>query len=723
MKLTRGLAIAAFLLAIGCNTAPQTVTTPDTDGLQPMSAHPRRLHPMPGPSNLPPPEVKPGRVDDPRIAQPAPHKPKHTRGLRAQAVCTPVLPGVPQGTDTQVQLKLLLVTAAADETGFDAMKTFLGRIGVPFDTLVASVDTLCAETLENPSGIGSYQGIILTTNNLAYFDGTSWASAFSPQEWQLLADYERTYRARQVTLYTFPDGTNTGLTYTGYADTTSMPLNVSLTTAGQSVFNALNPTATIKIQYAWTYLAQATDGAVPLITTSTGQVIAATHTASDGRENLATTTAHNPYLMHSLLMNYGIIRWVTRGVFLGERRQYFSAQVDDYFIPDDVWDPVTHTNQYEFRIRASDVLNLRNWQTALRVKYPVFSSYTTDIAFNGDGFSRNSPRYCALPVPNTVDALSAITMCYHSSFRWISHTFSHIYIDNTTSQNEIDFEISENIKVATGVGGLGLSAAEFSPAALITGNHSGLGYLDEAIPPNNQGKSHANPGLVNAAKANGVGWLAGNISAPTVPPVCTSTADDCNQNNPSPNVGVLFPSNLPLNSILIQPRFPVNVFYNVTTPAQEVDEYNTLYRNYWGRNLTYQEIIDFESDQVMTHILSYSVDPHYFHQTNFRFSGNPSSCLYCDLVSRVAQKYAAAMSVPIVNPSMNDIGVRLVARAAYNASGASGVWNRTTGVVSISATNPASSIPLTNPVQGEIYGADKTVRLTGGSNLNVGNGI
>ncbi len=119
--------------------------------------------------------MNPGRVDTRWIAEPAPYRGK--RGLRAQAVCSPTLVAPAPGTDTQVRLKLLLVTAASDESGFDSMKTFLGRIGVPFDTLIASSDTLCAEKLQTGS-LGNYQGIILTTNNLAYFDGTNWASAF-----------------------------------------------------------------------------------------------------------------------------------------------------------------------------------------------------------------------------------------------------------------------------------------------------------------------------------------------------------------------------------------------------------------------------------------------------------------------------------------------------------------------------------------------------------------
>ena len=721
MKSFRYVTALIFLFVIACNAVQPETVIPDASDTEQLSvpASLNHHHPIPSPENQPPLRLEPTKVDNPLIAQPAPFRAK--LGLRTQAVCDTALQ--PIVGDTNIQLKLLLITATADESGYEAMKAFLSRIGVPFDTLVASTTDLCTPQLQNAAGLGNYQGVILTTNNLAFYDGTNWASAFSATEWRLLSDYERVYKARQVTLYTFPDGSNTGLVYTSYADTTSIPLNVTLTAAGKSVFASLNPNVNIKIQYAWTYLANAIEGAVPLITTSDGGVIAATRVAADGRENLAITTAHNTFMMHSLLLNYDIIRWVTRGVFLGDRKHYFSAQVDDYFIPNDVWDIATKTNKFEFRARATDIVRLKSWQDRLRTTYPSFSSFTTDIAFNGMGYVSSAPRYCSAIIPSSVDGLSAITKCLGSSFRWINHTFTHIYIDNSTTEGELKTEIGDNIKVATGPGGLSLTPSQFSVAALVTGNHSGLGYLDEVTPPNNQGKSRSNTGLIGAAKALGVTWLAGNVSAPTTAPICSSTADDCNQDNPSPNTGVKFPASLQANSILIQPRFPVNIFYNVTTRSELLDEYNHLYRSYWGRDLTYTEILDFESDQVMAHILSYSVNPHFFHQTNLRFSGNPVSSLYSDFVTRVAQKYAAALNVPVINPSMGTIGAVLTAREAYNASGASAIWNRTTGVVTVSATNPSASIPLTNPVQGTTYGADKTFTASAGSSVIVGNGI
>ena len=47
------------------------------------------------------------------------------------------------------------------------------------------------------------------------------------------------------------------------------------------------------------------------------------------------------------------------------------------------------------------------------------------------------------------------------------------------------------------------------------------------------------------------------------------------------------------------PRRPTNLFYNVSTPDQWVTEYNDIYRSFWGRDLSYAEILDNESDVLL----------------------------------------------------------------------------------------------------------------------------
>ena len=672
-------------------------------------------HPLPSAMPIETPDAA-AQTDGLKVASLA----KVRAGLRSQAF-RPM--AVPAGVDVRVRLKVLLVTATASESGFEAMQVFLKRVGVPFDTLVASTQDLTAATLESEPGLGNYQGIILTTNNLGYTDSTgAWVSAFTQAEWDLLAEYERSYRVRQATLYTYPDAPwgVSGLEYTGYADTNNTVLNTTLTVAGRSVFSELNPTVTVPIRYAWTYLGRAVGNAVPLLTTATGGVIVATNTTTDGRENIAVTAPHNTYLTHSLMLNYGLIRWVTKGVFLGDRRMYFAAHADDYFIDNDVWDPATKTNRFLFRLRATDVRNTITWQTRLRQQNPLWNTFVTDMAFNGDGYIPNLPQICD-PNAASTDKLSAYTKCARTSFRWINHTFTHIYIDDTTTKAEMDAEIGDNITAANN---FGVNASIFDPKVLVTGNHSGLGYLDEATPPNNRGKSRSSVPFIQSAVGLGLTDLASNSSAPTTAPICTSTVADCNQNNPSPNQGLWLPANLPANNILLQPRFPTNLFYNVTRSTEWVSEYNTIYRSYWGRDLTYDEIMNFEVDQAFNRLMTFSVNPTFFHQSNMRqFAiGTVQTCLMCDFIDRLAKKYSSTFSVPVVNPSMTSVGSVLRNRAAFDAAQPSAILNKTAGTLTVSANSSAAlplTVPVSHPNTGSVYGPDKSLSVTNGTTLPI----
>ena len=129
-------------------------------------------------------------------------------------------------------------------------------------------------------------------------------------------------------------------------------------TNGASVFSYLNTANPVIVKNAYTYLSTAVAGTqtVPLLTATEGgttYAIASIYTAPAGAttlgvapggwENLTITADNNPELTHTLLLGYGIVNWVTKGVFLGERKIYMTAQPDDVFIPDELWDPATNT--------------------------------------------------------------------------------------------------------------------------------------------------------------------------------------------------------------------------------------------------------------------------------------------------------------------------------------------------------------------------------------------
>ena len=121
-----------------------------------------------------------------------------------------------------------------------------------------------------------------------------------------------------------------------------------------------------------------------------------------GWENLAITADSNPELTHTLLMGYGVVNWVTKGVFLGERKIYMTAQPDDVFIPDDLWDPVTKTTPndgaavsnpaFRYRNTGADYTSLVAWQTALQAN-PKMAAFRLEMPFNGVGYNTMDPDY------------------------------------------------------------------------------------------------------------------------------------------------------------------------------------------------------------------------------------------------------------------------------------------------------------------------------------------
>ncbi len=566
-------------------------------------------------------------------------------------------------------MKLLLIAADGNETDYPALRAFLDQIGVLYDVLLAAKTPLTAGMLSDGASRGSYEGVILTTGNLTYFDaGTGqWRSAFTDAEWATLWNYEREFGVRQVTSYTYPAGApdNYGLTLATYRDTTSAPLKATLTSAGRTVFPYLNPATPVTFTNAWVYLATVVNTAVttPLLTTPEGYAIASVTRYADGRENLAVTAANNPYLLHSRLLSYGLINWVTRGLFLGERHIGMDAQVDDVLIDDDIWDAAANSDLtgITYRLSGNDFLANYLWQRRTQTRSPIFSGVRLELAFNGEGAS-------GIYQPDT---LTPMVRTLQSSFNWVSHTYSHENLDPLDYATATS-ELARNNTVAT----TQLRFSSYQKDALVQPDISGL----------------SNPQFLLAARDFGIRYLISDTSRP-------------GGGNPTPNAGFY---NAFQPSILVVPRRPTNLFYNLSTPAEFVDEYNFYYGPggvwaYWPRPLSYAEIVDHESDNLLGYLLSWDTDPWMFHEPNLRAYDGVHSLLG-DLLDATFTKYQAVSNLPIRNLSEHDIGLQMARRMAYNASGATGTLVPCTSLT-LTVRN-AATIPVTGVVTGtsETYG-------------------
>ena len=599
----------------------------------------------------------------------------------------------------RVDMKLLIISAeggTADPT-LEGITYFAKEIGVPYDVLIASNEPLTEAKLIKANGDGKYQGIITTDAALVYNNGGIFVSAFDTAEWNLLWQYAREFNVRQIVMGGFPGTLPEDL---GLRNVTQSgnDISTSLTNAGTAIFSSLNSGVDIPIVGAFTYEASLCGAACPTITTTpiltnkaNGNTLGAVTTTADGREILSLTMNHNSFLRHTGLMAYDLINWVTEGIFIGERRMYYSVDIDDHYLDSAVWNPATNSvfptdgpGSFTYKISATDLYNARDGVLNLRSRFnsPDFNYNQVFNAFKADP---NAASNCA----NNA-SLSEATLCVKDFFPWVSHTWTHAEMD-FLSYAEANAEFANNINFAEP-----RFPNSFDREFLVTGKHSGLGWYRIADAPAGAtcvvdqvpgdpfcqfGLEASNTAMLQAAEDLGIKYLAANRGWNTHVAEC----DSCLITHP-------------LNAnIKLIPRWPTNIFFNTTTPAENTSEFNYLYgpngivkdgngNAFFATNQTWSQILDFEADIALRHILSSSPYPHYVHQNNLREYQNGRSLIY-DLSEAIFAEYSQYFSLPLISQDWNALTSTLESRTSFFNAGASGVINKTDNSVTITSEN------------------------------------
>jgi hypothetical protein len=215
----------------------------------------------------------------------------------------------------------------------------------------------------------------------------------------------------------------------------------------------------------------------------------------------------------SNFIQHAHIHWITRGLFLGRRRIYFSTQVDDVQLATYLYEPAGA----RFRLRTTDLDNHVTWMKSINSRLPAGSKYIMELGHNGNGnieWAINS-NFSGVCNPTSMVALDApadtslefqkplgtgtnlwptnpgnypwslactqqdvllswfLTPANRDAFYNISHTFTHENQDNATYSDIVN-EITWNQQWLKQVG---LDAGTFSPKGLIppaiTGLHNG----------------------------------------------------------------------------------------------------------------------------------------------------------------------------------------------------------------------------------------------------------
>lgn len=599
---------------------------------------------------------------------------------------TNVLTGLPNLLTQARDLKLLVISADGTEPSLAAIRAVLDQLGTPYDVTVLTQSGGKLPKL-NDFSKGFYQGIVLTTGNLATCQGGPCRLALPAEGWLALDKYAVTYGVRMLSYYTFPDP-RYGISWTGG---TAFAGPAQFLPAAAPVFPDLKRSAPLPLEYTYMYFANLAPAAgettTPILTLN-GQTIGVLHKKADKREYLALTFDHNPNLLHSVALGFGLVNWVTKGMFIGKREAFYSPQIDDILIGSDLFDSTkTECRPSGFildptsdpsgacpflRISGSDLDGTATWQD--RTNSSLGYGIKVNMAFNGFGTTSAGGA-------SSNDSLVASTRRQRSKFFWINHTYDHENLDcflpapnsgicMAATYAQSRSEIDQNTTIARNLD------LVFESNAMVTPNLSGLN----------------NPSFLAAAFDRGIRHFVSDSSLGASLPF---------------NTGRRSPIN---NSIILTPRRPTNVFYNTSNPSlgmpgSLVDEYNYFYGPngisriggpggppFFTTEQSYQQILTTESDAVIKNMLRGEVYPVMFHQTNL-WQYNTTNSLFSDLSDAILQRFNALSNVPVKSLSQAATGEYALDRMSFNQSGVSATL--APGLTLTIRVNRSARIPIT----------------------------
>lgn len=600
------------------------------------------------------------------------------------------------------------------------MTNTLDYLGMPYDTYKSSSKQLCqngtwkivysvnptdstctgtvqewgsvtADKLWDGAVTAYYSAVMLVSGNLVYTtDGyATFPTGMTPEEWSALWTFEAAFGIRTVSAFTYPTA-DYGMTYLGEGASAD-PTMATYTVAGKSAFPYV--ASTLPITSSWIYRA-AVDPAqsattTPILTDGGGNVLGVikTYPEQANRQTLALTFNSARYLTHGLVLGYGLVNWVTKGQFLGFRKAMIDVQPDDIFIEDDIWqynaanggavpqypdcpdpeDPRMDT----YRMTGADLMSTINWQAAKRAQ-PTTKAFRITWPFVGEGTTAGY-------WPN--DTLTSTARANRGKFKWVNHTWDHTNLDSVTYAQATSL-INQNDTLATT-----MKLKNYTKANLVQPDISGIGNHIPGTPP---GPATApNEEFLRAAYDAGVRNLITD----------TSRAPWFNPGPNGPNEGTwLTGTGYTLFGVA---RYPVSLYFNISTPEQWLAEDNCLYPvgAPFGHVDTYEQLLDRESNNLLRYLLQGDNRPLMFHQPNLRaYPGGNGRSVLSDLIDATFAKYNQLVTVPITSPTMDQQATLQQDRMVYNDAWKNG--NLTASVVPNTSMTLSSTKDVVVPLTG-----------------------
>ncbi|SFN14044.1 Agd3-related carbohydrate deacetylase [Nitrosomonas communis] len=607
--------------------------------------------------------------------------------------------------------------------------------------MLASLNGVACNSLDADC-VGSYNGIILTISDLT--------PNFTPAEWDILHNYEKDFKVREAVLsgwpatYSDPNAPfgiflDYGLVFSssGASYNTQWSVPAAYQKEVLESVNLANPLPITDFAFAANPRNDAVgprDGTVPsvipLLKTTNGEALVSIvqyklpDQTTPVREVLISTITNTSFLIHSKVLAYEFVNWATQGVFVGARRVYMAAHLDDLFLPNWLWDPsLKAVNLLQtYRLNSGDISNLVEKQTTFRAAHPTAgSAFQLDFPFNGAG-AVVDPAAAPLVADLSEDLVAAV-IANKNAFRYINHTFTHETMDKPPvpanapcdyetfiSETLIEAEITNNRTVW---GLLALPDQANNNRVLLTGNHSGLKDLKCTDDP------LLHPEMANvqdddvAFDQGGANTLllraAANVEVQYV-------ASDSSQRGQNVEQYITQYDDGKATDRIMLPRWPTNVFFNVINPDQLIDEYNYMFYDRFvdaGQDpctvpgaictpRSYAEILAAEADSAVRHMLSFNKWLHFFHQSNAANYANGNTLIF-DWLNAVFAAYERLFKLPVLNLPYWQIGDKTKDRLDAKTANIQAKWDRTTNQVTLSA-DKSVNLEVMGIDGGDLYG-------------------
>jgi hypothetical protein len=497
---------------------------------------------------------------------------------------------------------------------------------------------------------GNFEGMVLPSPA---------PTGLSAAEVSALAWYERTFRVRQVDAYS-PPGRGIGMNPPVYSGLLSGAVRV--TKAGASAgFGYLNGSFPFSGGPAgpapFGYLAEPVPGggAIPLLDEAipgwSGRAVLVWQYDSLGRQQLGIGFGAASFQEQFGYLAHGIVTWVTRGVNLGNWRNYLDIAYDDMFLGDAQWSMTGHCTPgvttcppgtpttATIRMTPADVSYLVQWEWRHDFKVEFLYNGGASVRFQTHG----------------VDLLLQAVRPVADDFYWVNHTYTHAYMGCQQDLTVVPWECVRangqtvwaadtsliNSQIMDNFAWAKQNGIPAEPGVVATGEYSGLPVLPQ--------QPVDNPNLDDAMGPDGIKWIALNAS----------TEPDMRY----------------VGAALGVPRHPIDVGYDVDTVAAEINESNwyntpkadggsgicqgsktTACRKPLGSSGWTWYIVPMQVQIVLRAMLNNDPRPFFMHQSNLT-GDRLAYAVMDDILSTYHAVYGA--SAPVVNLSMSGDGVVL----------------------------------------------------------------